>query len=90
MVILIGELMKQAERYIADGLHPRIIAEVRPLACVRGPSSRGGSYGARMRPERPRVLPMPCGMGRTSAAPTARWQAAGATAGGGARLDEQH
>lgn len=27
MVILIGELMKQAERYIADGLHPRIIAE---------------------------------------------------------------
>ena len=28
MVILIGELMKQAERYIADGLHPRIIAEV--------------------------------------------------------------
>lgn len=30
MVILIGELMKQAERYIADGLHPRIIAEVIP------------------------------------------------------------
>ena len=28
MVILIGELMKQAERYITDGLHPRIIAEV--------------------------------------------------------------
>ena len=28
MVCLIGELMKHAERYIADGLHPRIIAEV--------------------------------------------------------------
>jgi hypothetical protein len=28
MVILIGELMKQAERYIADGLHPRVITEV--------------------------------------------------------------
>jgi hypothetical protein len=28
MVVLIGELMKQADRYIADGLHPRIIAEV--------------------------------------------------------------
>jgi len=27
MVVLIGELMKQAERYIAEGLHPRIIAE---------------------------------------------------------------
>lgn len=26
-VILIGELMKQAERYIADGVHPRVIAE---------------------------------------------------------------
>eukprot|EP00887_Chlorella_sp_A99_P001131 scaffold14.g1131.t1 len=26
-VILIGELMKQAERYISEGLHPRIIAE---------------------------------------------------------------
>jgi T-complex protein 1 subunit zeta len=26
-VIFIGELMKQAERYIADGVHPRIIAE---------------------------------------------------------------
>lgn len=26
-VIFIGELMKQAERYISDGVHPRIIAE---------------------------------------------------------------
>ena len=33
MVILIGELMKQAERYMADGLHPRIIAEVRCQRC---------------------------------------------------------
>lgn len=31
MVVLIGELMKQAERYISEGLHPRIIAEVRQL-----------------------------------------------------------
>lgn len=29
MVVLIGELMKQAERYISEGLHPRIIAEAR-------------------------------------------------------------
>jgi T-complex protein 1 subunit zeta len=27
MVILIGELMKQAERYVSEGVHPRIIAE---------------------------------------------------------------
>lgn len=27
MVVLIGELMKQAERYISEGVHPRIIAE---------------------------------------------------------------
>lgn len=26
-VILIGELLKQAERYISDGLHPRVITE---------------------------------------------------------------
>lgn len=26
-VILIGELLKQAERYISEGLHPRIVTE---------------------------------------------------------------
>lgn len=26
-VLLIGELMKQAERYLSDGVHPRVIAE---------------------------------------------------------------
>lgn len=31
MVVLIGELMKQAERYISEGVHPRIIAEVRQM-----------------------------------------------------------
>lgn len=31
-VILIGELLKQAERYISDGLHPRIVAEGFDLA----------------------------------------------------------
>lgn len=31
-VVLIGELLKQAERYISDGLHPRIIAEGFDLA----------------------------------------------------------
>ena len=35
MVVLIGELMKQADRYIADGLHPRIIAEV-GACCLAG------------------------------------------------------
>lgn len=29
MIIFIGELMKQAERYIGEGLHPRVIVEVR-------------------------------------------------------------
>lgn len=33
MVVLIGELMKQAERYISEGVHPRIIAEVSYYAC---------------------------------------------------------
>lgn len=31
-VILIGELLKQAERYISDGLHPRVITEGYDLA----------------------------------------------------------
>ena len=31
-VVLIGELLKQAERYISDGLHPRIITEGYDLA----------------------------------------------------------
>ena len=28
-VLLIGELMKQAERYLNEGTHPRVIVEVR-------------------------------------------------------------
>lgn len=31
-VVLIGELLKQSERYLADGLHPRVIAEGFDLA----------------------------------------------------------
>lgn len=31
-VVLIGELLKQAERYISDGLHPRVITEGYDLA----------------------------------------------------------
>ncbi|KAK2079478.1 T-complex protein 1 subunit zeta [Prototheca wickerhamii] len=32
MVVFIGELMKQAERYISDGLHPRVVVEGYELA----------------------------------------------------------
>ena len=28
MVLFIGDLMKQAERYLGEGLHPRVIVEV--------------------------------------------------------------
>lgn len=31
-VVLIGELLKQAERYISDGLHPRVVTEGFELA----------------------------------------------------------
>ena len=27
VVLLVGELLKQAERYIAEGLHPRVITD---------------------------------------------------------------
>jgi T-complex protein 1 subunit zeta len=32
IVLLVGELMKQAERYISEGLHPRIITQGFDLA----------------------------------------------------------
>lgn len=31
-VVLIGELLKQAERYISDGLHPRVVTDGYDLA----------------------------------------------------------
>ena len=31
-VLLVGELLKQAERYLQEGLHPRVIAEGYDLA----------------------------------------------------------
>ena len=45
-VLLIGELMKQAERYLSEGLHPRVIVEVRLrtpplLALARAPGHPG-------------------------------------------------
>ena len=27
VVLLVGELMKQAERYISEGVHPRVVTE---------------------------------------------------------------
>jgi T-complex protein 1 subunit zeta len=27
VVLLVGELLKQAERYISEGLHPRVVTE---------------------------------------------------------------
>lgn len=34
-VVLIGELLKQSERYLAEGLHPRVITEGFDLAKTR-------------------------------------------------------
>ncbi len=31
-MLLVGELLKQAERYLQEGLHPRVIAEGYDLA----------------------------------------------------------
>ena len=33
-VLLIGELMKQAERYLNEGTHPRVIVEVRDTVAL--------------------------------------------------------
>ena len=32
MVLLVGELLKQADRYISEGLHPRIVTDGYELA----------------------------------------------------------
>jgi T-complex protein 1 subunit zeta len=32
VVLMVGELLKQAERYISEGLHPRVITEGYDLA----------------------------------------------------------
>lgn len=32
IVLLVGELLKQAERYISEGLHPRVVTEGYDLA----------------------------------------------------------
>jgi T-complex protein 1 subunit zeta len=32
VVLLVGELLKQAERYVSEGLHPRVITEGFELA----------------------------------------------------------
>lgn len=34
VVLLVGELLKQAERYIAEGLHPRVITDGFEIAKV--------------------------------------------------------
>jgi T-complex protein 1 subunit zeta len=40
IVLLIGELMKQAERYLQEGSHPRVIVEVgrqsQCAVCIKG------------------------------------------------------
>ncbi len=38
-VLMVGELMKQAERYLAEGTHPRVIVEV-----SAAPGSRTSTY----------------------------------------------
>lgn len=51
VVLLVGELLKQAKRYIEEGLHPRVITEGFELAKVEAlkvpwlsaPSTREGA-----------------------------------------------
>lgn len=41
MVLMIGELMKAAERYLAEGTHPRVIVDVRAAAAAAGRAGTG-------------------------------------------------
>lgn len=44
IVLLIGELMRQSERYLSEGSHPRVLVEVRrgPAACAPGAKNAHG------------------------------------------------
>lgn len=53
IVLLIGELMKQAERYLSEGSHPRVIVEVR-VAHVLAPLPPSIHKHARMHVSRNR------------------------------------
>lgn len=43
MVLMIGELMKACERYLAEGTHPRVLVEVSPTRQHMNTGSLGGS-----------------------------------------------
>lgn len=45
-VLLIGELLKQADRYIAEGLHPRVIADGYDIAKTEALKVRLPSKGS--------------------------------------------
>lgn len=47
VVLLVGELLKQANRYISEGLHPRIITDGYELAKVETLKVRTTQKGAR-------------------------------------------
>lgn len=59
VVLLVGELLKQAKRYIEEGLHPRVITEGFELAKVEalkvhGPSALSAWVGATLTASVPR------------------------------------
>lgn len=53
VVLMVGELLKQADRYISEGLHPRIITDGYEIAKTEtlkvGPVDSAREYGAKAR-----------------------------------------
>lgn len=45
VVLMVGELLKQAERYISEGLHPRVVTEGYDLAKKEALQVRGSVNG---------------------------------------------
>lgn len=44
VVLLVGELLKQAERYTSEGVHPRVVSEGYDLASKEALKVRKGRY----------------------------------------------
>merc|ERR1711939_643845 len=62
VVLLVGELLKQSERYTSEGVHPRVPRERRPhLPLYKAPPATGKVSGQAHRRRRPRH-PAACGL----------------------------
>lgn len=59
VVLLVGELLKQAERYTSEGVHPRVVGEGYDLAMKESLKVRGACLSLILSPLRARASCLP-------------------------------